>query len=374
MFSGLLKGILEADNNSTLQEQQILINGGANMKYQGITIHKNAYCNTWYARPSINGKQVYIAAKTQQDCYNKLKIAINLKNKQPKQLAAPQFTQSAITLQEWYTKWLKLYKRDVKPGTIKGYKTDLSHVENLKDCALCQITAMQIQEQLNKIKGSRTQQKVYDLLNMLYKRAVQNELVNKNPLSIIDKPKHKKTTGIAMTEEDETKFISFCREKNKDLYLVILFQGLRRGEALALTADDIDFKNKTLTINKALSYKNKIGETKTATSNRSMPLFERTAEILEKYKNVKGRLFKIAYQTAENKYNDIIHKIFEGKKYTIHSLRHTFITKMREADIPLHVLQSWVGHTIGSSVTTAVYTHKRTQNELAAIEKANKLN
>lgn len=344
------------------------------MKYRGIKIYKNANCTTWYARPSINGKQVYISAKTQQDCYNKLKQTIQLQDKQPKQLTVPQLATSTITLEDWYKKWLKLYKQNVKQGTLKGYKADFDHLEKIKNCTLNQIKPLQIQDVINNIKGDRTKQKVYDLLNMMYKRAVQNELTAKNPIDMLDKPKHKKTNGVALSDEDEIKFINICRENKKDLYLVILYQGLRKGEALALTANDIDLNNKTINISKSLTYTNKIGEPKNGTSIRVMPLFDKTAEILEKYKNVKGRLFKLAYQTAENKFKNIISKHFADKKYTIHSLRHTFITKMRDANIPLHIIQSWVGHTIGSTVTETVYTHKRTKTELESIQKANKLN
>ena len=51
-------------------EQIKLIAGGDEMKYRGITIIKRKDCNTWCARYRRNGKQFYISAKTQQDCYN----------------------------------------------------------------------------------------------------------------------------------------------------------------------------------------------------------------------------------------------------------------------------------------------------------------
>ena len=38
------------------------------MKYQGITIHKNKKCNTWYTRFRKNGTQIYISARTQKEC------------------------------------------------------------------------------------------------------------------------------------------------------------------------------------------------------------------------------------------------------------------------------------------------------------------
>ena len=52
------------------------------MKLQGITIHKNKKCNTWYTRFRKDGIQHYISDKTQQGCYDKLKKELNLIKKE----------------------------------------------------------------------------------------------------------------------------------------------------------------------------------------------------------------------------------------------------------------------------------------------------
>lgn len=79
-----------------------------------------------------------------------------------------------------------------------------------------------------------------------------------------------------------------------------------------------------------------------------------------------SKINKLKRQIAKNIINN-----FRKKKYTLHSLRHTFITKCQEAGVPLHIIQRWVGHTIGSNVTNSVYTHSRELAELENIEKIN---
>lgn len=126
-----------------------------------------------------------------------------------------------------------------------------------------------------------------------------------------------------------------------------------------------------MTINKSLNQKNEISTTKNIYSNRVIPLFDKTIKILEKYKNVQGRIFNVSYLTCEREFHKITKELGSKTKYTIHSLRHTFITRCQEANIPLYIIQRWVGHNIGSEVTTRVYTHTR---ELAELENIKKLN
>lgn len=341
------------------------------MKYQGITIFKRPNCNSWYARYRANGKQFYVSARTQKDCYNKLKITIRQRAKgqiltleEPKQ-------EKSITLIEWFNKWLDLYKKELKESTKQDYKSSFKHLKELYNLSLNKITSIQILEQLNKINFARKKQKVYELLKDIFTKAKINDLVNNNPLEKINKPKYKKINGIAFSNEDETKLIQILKEKQLDMFLVCLYQGLRRGEMLALTIDDIDFVNNTIKINKSINNNDKIDTTKNEYSNRFIPLFNQTKQILEKYKNVNGRIFNIKRHRTEDIFSKIVKENFD-KKYTIHSLRHTFITNCQEKQIPLHIIQKWVGHNIGSNVTNQIYTHTRECVEAENIEKMNK--
>ena len=369
-MTGLLKGILSQNKKAPQSEQIKLINGGDELKYRGITIIKRKDCNTWCARYRKNGKQYYISARTQQDCYNKLKKALNRKTKNETLEYKPkQKEPNGIIFNKWVAKWIELYKQNVKSGTLKEYQVCLNHLEELKNKPINKITSIDIIEQLNKIKGERTKQKVYEFANGVFNKAVLNELINKNPMQAIDKPKHIRVNGKALTNKDETKVEQILINKKMDMFLVCLYQGLRKGEMLALTSKDIDFENKTLSINKNLNKDNLIDTTKNIYSNRVVPLFDKTIQILEKYKNINGRIFNYTQRKCEKEFEKVINEL--GVKYTIHSLRHTFITKCQEKNIPLHIIQRWVGHNIGSKVTNTVYTHARELAELENIEKMN---
>ena len=73
---------------------------------------------------------------------------------------------------------------------------------------------------------------------------------------------------------------------NKNIFLIQLFMGLRIGEVLALTIDDIDFENNIIKINKTLTVdengkiicKNK---TKTDAGLREIPIYSRIVKLLK---------------------------------------------------------------------------------------------
>lgn len=328
------------------------------MKYNGISIIKHKTCNTWYARYRHNGKQFYVSANTQLECYNKLK-------KELKQISKTgQKSTDKPTFIEWYNKWLELFKNDIKEITKKDYTYSLEYIKPIFKKQLDKISSIEILELLNKIPFERRKQKVYELLNDIFNKATINEIISKNPVAKIDKPKHKKINGQAISNEDEILFEKLLIKENLDCFLVCLYQGLRKGEMLALTNKDIDFEKKTLNINKAINEQNEVGTTKNEYSVRIMPLFDNTIKILKKYKNKKGRIFDISYKNSSKIFDKFIKTYFSGKKYTAHSLRHTFITKCQENNIPVHIIQKWVGHSKGSLITNSVYTHTREKAEL----------
>ena len=371
-ISSFLKGIILEKENTPLDEQQKqLIQGGDEMKYRGITIIKNTKCNTWSARPTINGKQIYLSAKTQQECYTKLKAVLNKQQKAEAKNTIKTKNKKTLTLIEWFEKWKSLYKSEVRQTTISDYNSSFKHLKQIQNIPIDKITSIQIQEEINKINGSSAKQKNYELLKMIFEKATNNELIMRNPMITIDKPKYKRINGNALTNEDEKQLEQLLKQNNDDYFLVCLYQGLRRGECLALTINDIDFNNKTITINKSVNVNDKIDKTKKYYSIRIIPLFEQTEKILTKYKNITGRIFPFTIKKVQNKFKEYSDKF--SMRYTIHSLRHTFITKCQEQNIPLHIIQKWVGHVKGSNITQNVYTHARQEIEAENIRKMNNL-
>lgn len=334
------------------------------VKFQGKTIHKNTKCNTWYTRYRINGKQIYISGKTQKEVLQELKSQLNYTKKEKKK---------TLTLLDWYNQWLELFKvGKVKQSTLDVYSSLVKHIpNNLLNKNIKDITSIDIQKLINTIVGDRTKQKLFELLKDIFTKAENNNICN-NVLKCLDKPKHTKENGIALTTQDRLLFEKYCLEHEQYIFLITLYQGLRKGEVLGITKQDINFIDKTLDINKTLNDKGKFDTTKNETSRRVMPLFKPSLQILKQVDLSKQRVFCMSNAKMQGDFTKIIQDLGLNKKYTIHSLRHTFITNCQDNNIPEHIIQRWVGHSIGSSVTKSVYTHVQEDTNKANIDILNK--
>lgn len=359
-------GCMQSQQETTNKNVLVSSDKGEMMKFKGKTIFKNKKCSTWYTRYRINGKQYYISGKSQREVLAVLKSRLNYQTREKRKYT---------TLLDWYKQWLELFKvGKVKQATLKDYEKTLKNVHsNLLNKDITQITSYEILKNLDDIKFERTKQTTYELLNSLFKKAKDYEIVNKNVLDIIEKPKHVREKGIALTQREQKIFIELCQsDPYKDILLVTLYQGLRIGEALAITGNDIDITNMQLSINKSLNNLGELDTTKNLQSNRIMPIFNKSIQILNKYIGFGNkRIFDISYNVPQKHLKKIL-KNTNLPNISLHDLRHTFITNCKNKEIPEHVIQSWVGHNIGSSVTSRVYTHTNIEDTKKYLEKYNK--
>ena len=316
-------------------------------KYKGKSITKRKD-GRWYARFRDHGKQRTVYGRTQNECYEKLKLALRQLEKGEKQL-------QAYTLGEWIPKWLELYKvNKLKAATLEQMQRYLRDVTPIANKSLKKLTSIDIQIFLNTIDKPRKREKLYEFLKDALTKAVKNKLITDNPIEAVERPKIKRKQSRAMTKEEETIFIEACRQSNQGkLYLLCLYQGLRLGEALALTYEDIDFVKGKITVNKSIDTLGELTTPKTETSNRVLPLFKKTAALLDPAG--KGNIFKSPRKVYQNSMAKICHRLnFEG--ISIHSLRHTFATRCAEAGVAAKVVQKWLGHST-LDMTLNVYTH-----------------
>ena len=333
------------------------------MKFQGKTIHKNKNCNTWYTRYRIDGKQYYISGKTQKEVLATLKKKLNYQKKDKKH----------ITLLDWYTQWLELFKLGkVKQSTLTVYSGLIKHIPtNILNSDIKNISGLDIQKVINATQGERTKQKLFELLKDIFTKAEIHNICT-NILKTLDKPKHTRQNGIALTNTDRQVFENYCYKNKEYVFLITLYQGLRKGEVLGLTWDNIDFDKNLLTINKTYNLHGKFDTTKNISSNRQIPLFEKSKHIIKNLQNKQERIFLISQNSLQDKFIKILKALNLNPKYTIHSLRHTFITYCQDQQIPEHIIQNWVGHVIGSSVTKSVYTHIQEETNSKNIDIINK--
>ena len=122
----------------------------------------------------------------------------------------------------------------------------------------------------------------------MLKSAVMNDMIIKHPMDGVRYTKPVKAADDIkfLTIEEQQKFLEAARRShNYYQYALILETGLRTGELIGLTWDNIDFDKQTLTVSKTLEFRHKqhqwrAGPPKTQQSYRTIPLTGRAVELL----------------------------------------------------------------------------------------------
>jgi integrase/recombinase XerC len=132
--------------------------------------------------------------------------------------------------------------------------------------------------------------------------------------------------------------------RDRALILLLLRTGMRIGEVLGLTVNDIDLKEKKVHL--LQGEKNNMGRV-VYLSNDALFALKRwlaTRKTGEKY-IFHGQHGRLCYSAARSRFTHYLAKArLEHKGYTVHSCRHTFASELLNAGMRLEVLQQLLGH------------------------------
>ena len=214
------------------------------------------------------------------------------------------------------------------------------------------------------------------ILNMIFQYAILHGFLTYNPMSDIRLPNNLPHSKRQMPSTDDIKIIDSHYNGFSLLPYFLLYTGLRKSEALALSYNDIDFKNKLITVSKRLIHDgNKPiieDRTKTENSRRTVVLLDRLAEKLPHNRiglvfcnNDGSPLTNRQYNCRWKKYQKTY-----GVTITAHQLRHAYATMLFEAGIDLKDAQDLMGHS-DINLTRQIYTHIRNERKFETMNKLN---
>lgn len=332
-------------------------------------IKKTEY-GTWRARVSyqVNGKQKFKSKqgfetkKEAQNWANNAEIELNSDTKAD---------YSQLKLSDYFENWVNTYKNDMSFATQYQYKNTLETIEKyIPNAMLSTFTRTNFQEFINIFGADHSKETVSKRKNHIsqsLRDAFADGLIDKDPTIRI------KLVGLPGKTEEE-KYLqvpeliklnnyvksklspdSFVNQNDNKTYLAIyiaIHTGMRFGEIIALEDTDVDFENKTISVNKAIGQDKHVKSTKTDSSNRVITVDDDLLSIL---KPIKGRIANIS-NYAVSKTMKKSEDFLGIKKVTFHALRHSHGSLLLSKGIDVKYVSKRLGHK-NISTTLSIYTH-----------------
>lgn len=342
-----------------------------------------------------------------------------------------------LTLAAYSEQWINEYaETNLEITTLNHYKLQLKKMilPALGHIKLSSLKPLHLQSFYNNLleDGIRkdgkpggyshnTIKKLHAILSSMLATAVQWQLIESNPCDRVSPPKQnsKKYTPKHFTLEQAESFLNALEMEYvteykahtrvddtgkkynvgaytesraiptqfKVFFNIAIFGGLRKCEVLALTWDDIDFSNNTVTINKDTVYTNKeviTKDPKNITSNRTIKLPRSVMDLIKRYKVEQAEYrLSIGDQWLDNNllfvqwngkqmhpctpystFKDIIKKYNktvenEADKLPhipLHGLRHTSATLLISDNVDIRTVSARLGHA-QTSTTMNIYAH-----------------
>ena len=212
---------------------------------------------------------------------------------------------------------------------------------------------------LNKKYARETILKIKNTLNPIFEAAVEDRLIERNPLQsrFIEIGGKDTVSHQALPKDkmDQIRLETSTLERKEKLMVALLSNtGMRFEEVLGIRWDDIN--DDWIRIQRAVVHPQRnmplIKATKTKTSNRIIPYFQPLKDIIESERS-KGFILAsdkdpsgetpLSYSEARRVFEKIRTR-FDIKDYSAHDFRDTCATEWREKGIPLDVIARLLGH------------------------------
>lgn len=236
------------------------------------------------------------------------------------------------------------------------------------------IESIDIQEHLNGLKPTIAE-RVYNLLSTYFKYCVLERQLQYSPLATVNLPPrpYEKPKKAVLTRDDVVRLNEvFSKDSRLFIYKFALYTGMRVGEILALTHNDIDLVNKTIRVEKNLQRlqdrngpkktKVVIGRPKTEDGTRTIPIYNdilmdlRIHMVNEENKHSKlGLDFSrhcllftngLCRSLRADHLNENFKKLQKAngiEPVNFHKLRATFATMLADGGVPIKTLAEILG-------------------------------
>lgn len=262
-----------------------------------------------------------------------------------------------------FCEYSQVFKENTK-ATIRWYHDGLrsfmnstagKEVTEVHHITEDRIKRWMIEGKLEKNWSAWTRRGRMNSLGRFLKWAVNEHLIETNPMDRLDKPRTPKATPQALAGFEAEQILRSVKrfrytyrfEKLRAVAIVnmFLFTGIRRNELIELEVADVDFQSRTVMVHEGKGKK-----------DRMIPMMSGLVKPLQEYVEDRNRLgrkskyFFTGLQKDQEITLEVLKRIFKkiknntGIHTSPHKLRHTFATLMLEGGCDPVSLQKMMGH------------------------------
>jgi integrase len=305
---------------------------------------------------------------------------------------------SKVTLGEYLKEWLKQIEHDLARQTWEDYsRTVTKHIiPDLGNKKLGTLKPSAIQSYYTKKRvylSGTSLQKHHAILHKALGDAVKLQILARNPVDAVQRPKGDNKKQNVLEPEEVTKLLDTA--DGTIYYMPILLAaccGLRQGEALALRWEDVDLEAGTVLIQHSLEHTSKglrLKGTKSGKPRRNK-LSELAWSELQRHKEMQAIAKAMSPDYVDSgfvctfEHGEMISPRYLGatwkrvrdradiRRVRFHDLRHTYATMLIESGEHLRVVMELLGHS-SMSMTYDLYSHVTEAMQTKAADHIDKL-
>lgn len=346
--------------------------------YSGINIHIKQRSNYYHLEFSFNKKRIRKSTG----------LVVNLENlTYIKNILIPEifkaltqntnidFINKDVLLKDYSDKFFILYKETLRKHTyIENIQLFNNHIKpTFGDFVISKIKPYNLEEWQNKLikKYSKyTVRRIRSIFNMIFDSAYKNDLIIINPFSKVSSPIKNTFKKLNDYDDEITPFnnkeieLILDNTKNNLHYFVfiMLCTGMRPGEIISLTWNDVDFQNKRIAVDKT-TVKGIVGNVKTSSSVRYVDIIKPLEDKLKEFYDSKlddvflfvSKFNKpyFSHIVIARSFKTLLEKL-NIRHRNLYNLRHTFASNMIKENINLLWISKMLGHK-NIAITQEIY-------------------
>jgi integrase len=333
-------------------------------------------------------KRTYVYGRTREDVHGKL---VKMQDRSAQGIPVPA---KAWKVGEYLDYWLtEVAARSVRPTTYAKYEVmiRLYLKPGLGRHRLDRLSVATVQTYFNsRLQGGDSAAKVHVLRNVLgaaLTRAMREELIQRNVARLAALPPAAPARNRPWSASEARQFLAAARSEPLYLAFVLLIvYGLRRGEVLGLSWDDVDFGSDTFQVRQQLlrvGHTLQLGPVKTSAGKRELPLLGIAHDAFLSHETLRlvgapatdWTRHQLVFTTRTGSPIEPrnLARSFERivqtaglRKIRLHDLRHTTATLLKTLKVQPREAMDILGHS-RIAVTLEVYTDSDQDSRREAI-------